>query len=57
MIRHMPESRRQRMTRLRAAALVLIGLIAVSGVAIQEMHPAPAQVASAEPSPFDYFPG
>jgi hypothetical protein len=57
MIRHLPQSRRQRMARLRTAALVVIGLIAVSGVALQELRPAPAQVASAEPTPFDYFPG
>jgi hypothetical protein len=57
MIRHLPQSRRQRMSRLRAAALAAIGVIAVSGIALQELRPVPDQVASAEPSPFDYFPG
>jgi hypothetical protein len=60
LIRHMPESRRQRMARLRTTALAVIATIAASGVALQEINagarPAGQEVATG-PSPFDFFPG
>lgn len=61
LIRHIPENRRQRMARLRAFALAAIVVIAATGVVLQEVtdhRRAPGvDVASAEPRPFDYFPG
>lgn len=58
MIRRIPEDRRRRMARLRGAALVAIGAIAVSGMVLQEMHDrAQGQQVAAGPAPFDYFPG
>ena len=61
LIRHIPENRRQRMARLRGFALALIAGIAATGVVLQEVrdqHRAPGlDVATAEPRPFDYFPG
>ena len=61
LIRHIPENRRQRMARLRTFALALIASVAATGVVLQELDDhrgAPgAEVASAEPRPFDYFPG
>ncbi len=61
LIRHIPESRRHRMGRLRAWALALIAIIAATGVALQEAgeHRVAKglDVATAEPRPFDYFPG
>ena len=61
LIRHIPENRRHRMVRLRALALALIATIAVTGVMLQEADARRVQpgvdVATAEPRPFDYFPG
>lgn len=59
LIHRLPESRRQRLARLRTLALVAIAAIAASGVVMQQRgaHHAPgAQVASAN-EPFTYFPG
>lgn len=61
LIRHIPENRRQRMARLRTAALAVIACIAATGVVLQEVDAqsrAPGvDVAAVEPRPFDYFPG
>lgn len=59
LIHRLPESRRRRLARLRALALVAIAAIAASGLWMQQqgLHHAPgAQVASAQ-EPFTYFPG
>lgn len=61
LIRHIPESRRDRAARLRTLALALIAIIAAAGVVAQEANqrrtsPTVA-IASAEARPFDYFPG
>ena len=60
MIRRVPEDRRKRMSRLRTFALLTIGVIAVTGVVLQEAHdrniPGQAQVAQIS-GPFEYFPG
>ncbi|MGE5500469.1 MAG: hypothetical protein ACM3W4_00920 [Ignavibacteriales bacterium] len=58
LIHHIPESRRHRLARVRALALILIGAIAVSGVVLQgRSHPhAGPQLASTQ-GPFSYFPG
>jgi len=58
LIHKLPESRRQRLARVRAAALVAIGLIAASGVLLHSRnhHPRGAQVAAVQ-GPFSYFPG
>lgn len=58
LIHQIPEGRRQRLARIRTVALIAIGLIAASGVALQgrSHHPAGAQVASTQ-GPFSYFPG
>ena len=61
MIRHIPESRRHRMARLRTWALALIASIAATGVVVQEANDRRTEpgvdMARAEPRPFDYFPG
>ena len=61
LIRHIPENRRQRMARLRTFALAAIASIAATGVVLQEANEQPSapgvDVATAEPRPFDYFPG
>ena len=56
LIHHLPQSRRQRMARLRAAALVAIAAIAASGILLQGHGRHGAQVASVQ-EPFTYFPG
>lgn len=57
LIHRMPESRRQRMGRIRTAALVVISVIAASGIALQgRSHPHGVQLAAAH-EPFSYFPG
>jgi hypothetical protein len=57
LIHHVPESRRRRLARVRTAALVVIGVIAASGIVLQgrSRHPG-AQLAQAH-EPFSYFPG
>lgn len=57
LIHHIPVGRRQRLARVRTAALVVIGVIAASGIVLQgrNHHPG-AQLASAH-EPFSYFPG
>ena len=58
LIHKIPENRRQRLSRIRTLALIAIGVIAVSGVAMQsrDHHPAGVQIAAAH-EPFSYFPG
>ena len=56
LIHHLPQSRRQRMARLRTAALVAIATIAASGILLQGHARHGAQVASVQ-EPFTYFPG
>jgi hypothetical protein len=56
LIHKIPESRRQRLARLRTVALALIATIAVSGVVLQGQSHRHAQMASAH-EPFSYFPG
>ena len=57
LIHHVPEGRRHRLARTRTAALIVIGVIAASGIVLQgrNHHPG-AQLASAH-EPFSYFPG
>lgn len=59
LIHRIPEGRRQRLARVRTVALIVISLIAVSGVVLHDRgshHPSGAQIASAH-EPFSYFPG
>lgn len=58
LIHRMPESRRQRLSRVRTLALIVIGAIAAFGVALQSRahHPAETRLAAAH-EPFSYFPG
>jgi hypothetical protein len=56
LIHHLPQSRRQRMARLRTAALVAIATIAASGILLQGQGRHGAQIASVQ-EPFTYFPG
>lgn len=60
LIRHLPQSRRRRMARLRATALAVIAAVAVTGIALQELgrpQPEGLTFAQAQPRPFDLFPG
>jgi len=59
LIHRMPESRRQRLARLRTLALVAIAAIAASGLLMQQRgaHRAEGAQLAAAHEPFTYFPG